>query len=83
MQLTAIFKKGKAEAKSPASDPPSFDSNKIESEGDPRGTMEEEKQRELYPTASELRKLISRALEEDQSLDVGTIQFTDGQWVIS
>ena len=45
--------------------------------------MEEEKQRELYPTASELRKLISRALEEDQSLDVGTIQFTDGQWVIS
>ncbi|KAG5205353.1 hypothetical protein JEQ12_018603 [Ovis aries] len=77
MQLTAIFKKGKAEAKSPASDPPSFDSNKIESEGDPRGTMEEEKQRELYPTASELRKLISRALEEDQSLDVGTIQFTD------
>nr|XP_020756997.1 interphotoreceptor matrix proteoglycan 1 [Odocoileus virginianus texanus] len=77
MQLTAIFKKGKAEAKSPASDPLSFDSNKIESEGDPRGTMEEEKQRELYPTASELRKLISRALEEDQSLDVGTIQFTD------
>ncbi|CAN0157586.1 unnamed protein product [Rangifer tarandus platyrhynchus] len=77
MQLTAIFKKGKAEAKSPASDPLSFDSNKIESEGDPRGMMEEEKQRELYPTASELRKLISRALEEDQSLDVGTIQFTD------
>ncbi|KAM9676498.1 interphotoreceptor matrix proteoglycan 1 [Dama dama] len=77
MQLTAIFKKGKAEAKSPASDPLSFDSNKIESDGDPHGTMEEEKQRELYPTASELRKLISRALEEDQSLDVGTIQFTD------
>uniref|UniRef100_A0A8C0A5N5 Interphotoreceptor matrix proteoglycan 1 n=1 Tax=Bos mutus grunniens TaxID=30521 RepID=A0A8C0A5N5_BOSMU len=77
MQLTAIFKKGKAEAKSPASDPLSLDSNKIESEGDPRGTTEEEKQRELYPTASELRKLISRALEEDQSLDVGTIQFTD------
>ncbi|XP_040095261.1 interphotoreceptor matrix proteoglycan 1 [Oryx dammah] len=77
MQLTAIFKKGKPEAKSPASDPPLFDSNKIESEGDPLGTMEEEKQRELYPTASELRKLISRALEEDQSLDVGTIQFTD------
>uniref|UniRef100_A0A8C6CN03 Interphotoreceptor matrix proteoglycan 1 n=1 Tax=Moschus moschiferus TaxID=68415 RepID=A0A8C6CN03_MOSMO len=77
MQLTAIFKKGKVEAKSPASDPLSFDSNKIESEGDPHGTMEEEKQRELYPTASELRKLISRALEEDHSLDVGTIQFTD------
>ncbi|XP_057595712.1 interphotoreceptor matrix proteoglycan 1 isoform X2 [Hippopotamus amphibius kiboko] len=77
MQLTAIFKRGKAEAKSPASDLLSFDSNKIESEGDPHRTMEEDKQREIYSTALDLRKLISRALEEDQSLDVGSIQFTD------
>lgn len=79
MQLTAIFKRDKAETKRPAGDLLSFDSNKIESEGDLRGTMEEGRQTEIYPTALDLRKLISRALEEDQSLDLGTIQFTDGQ----
>ncbi|TKC50819.1 hypothetical protein EI555_015849 [Monodon monoceros] len=78
MQLTAIFQRDKAEAKSPAGDLLSFDSNKIESEGDLHGTMEENKQMEIYPTASDLRKLISKALEEDQSLDMGSIQFTDG-----
>ncbi|XP_026935972.1 interphotoreceptor matrix proteoglycan 1 isoform X2 [Sagmatias obliquidens] len=77
MQLTAIFQRDKAEAKSPAGDLLSFDSNKIESEGDLHGTMEEDKQMEIYPTASDLRKLISKALEEDQSLDMGSIQFTD------
>ncbi|XP_032341329.1 LOW QUALITY PROTEIN: interphotoreceptor matrix proteoglycan 1 [Camelus ferus] len=77
MQLTAIFKRDKAEIKSSASDHLSFDSNKIESEGDPHGTVEEDKQTEIYPTALELRKLIIRALEEDQSLDVGAIQFMD------
>ncbi|XP_047619562.1 interphotoreceptor matrix proteoglycan 1 isoform X4 [Phacochoerus africanus] len=77
MQLTAIFKRDKAETKHPAGDLLSFDSNKIESEGDLRGTMEEGRQTEIYPTALDLRKLISRALEEDQSLDLGTIQFTD------
>ncbi|XP_007456669.1 PREDICTED: interphotoreceptor matrix proteoglycan 1 isoform X2 [Lipotes vexillifer] len=77
MQLTAIFQRDKAEAKDPAGDLLSFDSNKIESEGDLHGTMEEDKQREIYPTASDLRKLISKALEEDQPLDMGSIQFTD------
>ncbi|XP_032507404.1 interphotoreceptor matrix proteoglycan 1 isoform X2 [Phocoena sinus] len=77
MQLTAIFQRDKAEAKSPAGDLLSFDSNKIESEGDLHGTMEENKQMEIYPTASDLRKLISKALEEDQSSDMGSIQFTD------
>ncbi|XP_070081266.1 interphotoreceptor matrix proteoglycan 1 [Equus przewalskii] len=77
MQLTAIFKRDNAEAKSSASDLLSFDSNKIENEGVPHGTMEEDQQTELYITALDLKKLISRALEEDQSLDVGTVQFTD------
>ncbi|XP_036727755.1 interphotoreceptor matrix proteoglycan 1 isoform X3 [Balaenoptera musculus] len=77
MQLTAIFQRDKAEAKSPAGDLLSFDSNKIESEGDLHGTMEEDKQMEIYPTALDLRKLISKALEEDPSLDMGSIQFTD------
>ncbi|XP_061063414.1 interphotoreceptor matrix proteoglycan 1 isoform X2 [Eubalaena glacialis] len=77
MQLTAIFQRNKAEAKSPAGDLLSFDSNKIESEGDLPGTMEEDKQMEIYPTALDLRKLISKALEEDPSLDMGSIQFTD------
>ncbi|XP_059798085.1 interphotoreceptor matrix proteoglycan 1 isoform X1 [Balaenoptera ricei] len=77
MQLTAIFQRDKAEAKGPAGDLLSFDSNKIESEGDLHGTMEEDKQMEIYPTALDLRKLISKALEEDPSLDMGSIQFTD------
>ncbi|XP_033073595.1 interphotoreceptor matrix proteoglycan 1 isoform X1 [Trachypithecus francoisi] len=77
MQLTAIFKRHSAEAKSPASDLLSFDSNKIESEEVYRGTMEEDKQPEIYLTATDLKRLISKALEEEQSLDVGTIQFTD------
>ncbi|XP_069929962.1 interphotoreceptor matrix proteoglycan 1 isoform X2 [Oryctolagus cuniculus] len=78
IQLMAIFKKDSAEAKSPANDFLSIDSNKIESE-DHRGTIEEDKQPEMYLTATDLKKLISRVLEEDQSLDVGTIQFTDDQ----
>ncbi|XP_058939046.1 interphotoreceptor matrix proteoglycan 1 isoform X1 [Kogia breviceps] len=77
MQLIAIFQRDKAEAKSPAGDLLSFDSNKIESKGDLHGTVEGDKQMEIYPTAFDLRKLISKALEEDQSLDMGSIQFTD------
>ncbi|XP_058590501.1 interphotoreceptor matrix proteoglycan 1 isoform X2 [Neofelis nebulosa] len=77
MRLLAIFKRDIADAKSPASNLLSFDSNKIESEGVPHGMMEEDKQPEIYLTASDLKKLISRALEEDKSLDVETIQFID------
>uniref|UniRef100_A0A8C0KGU0 Interphotoreceptor matrix proteoglycan 1 n=1 Tax=Canis lupus dingo TaxID=286419 RepID=A0A8C0KGU0_CANLU len=76
-RVMAIFTRDSAEVKSPASDHLSFDSNKIESEGVPQGMMEEEKQPEIYLTALDLKKLISRALEEDKSLDVETIQFTD------
>uniref|UniRef100_A0A8C5YYK3 Interphotoreceptor matrix proteoglycan 1 n=1 Tax=Marmota marmota marmota TaxID=9994 RepID=A0A8C5YYK3_MARMA len=83
MQLTAIFNKDAAEAKRPTGDLLSFDSNKIETEGLHQGTMEENKQSEIYLTITDLKKLISRVLEEDQSLDVGTIQFTDGQLMIS
>uniref|UniRef100_A0A2K6EV97 Interphotoreceptor matrix proteoglycan 1 n=1 Tax=Propithecus coquereli TaxID=379532 RepID=A0A2K6EV97_PROCO len=74
-----FLKRESTEAKSPASDLLSFDSNKIEHEGVPRGTVEEDKQPEIYLTAIDLKKLISKVLEEEQSLDVGTIQFTDGQ----
>nr|XP_026265312.1 interphotoreceptor matrix proteoglycan 1 [Urocitellus parryii] len=77
MQLTAIFNKNAAEAKRPTGDLLSFDSNKIETEGLHQGTMEENKQSEIYLTITDLKKLISRVLEEDQSLDMGTIQFTD------
>ncbi|XP_064150717.1 LOW QUALITY PROTEIN: interphotoreceptor matrix proteoglycan 1 [Loxodonta africana] len=73
VRLVAIFKRDNAEAKSPADDLLSFDSNKIES----HGIMEESRQPEVYLTAIDLKKLVSRALEEDQSLDVGTIQFVD------
>lgn len=39
--------------------------------------MEEDKQPETYLTALDLKKLISRALQEDKSLHLGTVQFTD------
>ncbi|XP_041603397.1 interphotoreceptor matrix proteoglycan 1 [Vulpes lagopus] len=81
-RVMAIFTRDSAEVKSPASDHLSFDSNKIESEGVPQGMMEEDKQPEIYLTALDLKKLISRALEEDKSLDVETIQFTDGQLIV-
>lgn len=71
------------EAKSPASDLLFSDSNKIESERVFHGMMEEDKQPETYLTALDLKKLISRALQEDKSLHLGTIQFTDGQLVTS
>lgn len=83
MRLTAIFKRDSAEAKSPASDLLSFDSDKIESEGVLYGMTEEDKQPETYRTALDLSKLISRALQEEKSLHMGTIQFTDVQLVIS
>ncbi|XP_047415144.1 interphotoreceptor matrix proteoglycan 1 [Sciurus carolinensis] len=77
MQLMAIFKRDPTEGKRPTSDLLSSDSNKIESEGLHHGTMEENKQSEIHLTTIDLKKLISRLLEEDQSMDVGTIQFTD------
>ncbi|XP_059555692.1 interphotoreceptor matrix proteoglycan 1 [Myotis daubentonii] len=77
VRLTAIFKRDSAEATSPASDLLSFDSNKIESEGILYGMTEEDNQQETYLTALDLKKLISRALQEEKSLHVGTIQFTD------
>uniref|UniRef100_A0A8C5YYP7 Interphotoreceptor matrix proteoglycan 1 n=1 Tax=Marmota marmota marmota TaxID=9994 RepID=A0A8C5YYP7_MARMA len=79
MQLTAIFNKDAAEAKRPTGDLLSFDSNKIETEGLHQGTMEENKQSEIYLTITDLKKLISRVLEEDQSLDMKICKI----WIIT
>ncbi|XP_060242082.1 interphotoreceptor matrix proteoglycan 1 [Meriones unguiculatus] len=77
IQLMAIFKRDRAEAKSPDSDRLSFDSNKIESERmHPPGTIED-KQPETYLTAMDLKKLIIQVLDGDRSLNVGTVQFSD------
>ncbi|XP_006897032.1 PREDICTED: interphotoreceptor matrix proteoglycan 1, partial [Elephantulus edwardii] len=73
VRLVAIFKRDSEEAKSPSSDVLSFDFNKIESQE----IIEENKKPEIYLTAIDLKKLISRALEEDKSVDMGTIQFID------
>lgn len=78
----AIFKKDSTEAKSPVNHFQSIDSNTLES-GIHHGTKDDHKQPEISLTATDLQVLISRVLEEDQSLDVRTIQFTDGQLVIS
>ncbi|XP_053519893.1 interphotoreceptor matrix proteoglycan 1 isoform X1 [Artibeus jamaicensis] len=77
VRLMAIFTRDIAEAKGPASDLLFSDSNKIESERVLHGMMEEDKQPETYLTTLDLKKLISRALQEDKSLHLGTIQFTD------
>ncbi|XP_054424601.1 interphotoreceptor matrix proteoglycan 1 [Pteronotus mesoamericanus] len=77
MRLMAVFTRDSTEAKRPASDLLFFDSNKIESERALHGMMEEDKPPETYLTALDLKKLISRALQEDKSLHMGTIQFTD------
>ncbi|XP_035880269.1 interphotoreceptor matrix proteoglycan 1 isoform X2 [Phyllostomus discolor] len=77
MRLMATFTRDSAEAKSPASDLLFSDSNKIESERVLHGMMEEDKHPETYLTALDLKKLISRALQEDKSLHLGTVQFTD------
>ncbi|XP_004464311.2 interphotoreceptor matrix proteoglycan 1 [Dasypus novemcinctus] len=77
VRLVAIFKRDNAEAKSPASDLLSLDSNKIESEGIPPEILKEDKSPAIYLTAIDLKRLIRRALKEDPSLDVMTIQFTD------
>jgi interphotoreceptor matrix proteoglycan 1 len=83
IRLTAIFKRDSTEAKSPASDLLSFDSNKIEVEGVHHGDTEDNKQPEMYLRGVDFKKLISGVLEEDQSLDVRTIQFRDGQLAMS
>ncbi|KAM5327730.1 LOW QUALITY PROTEIN: interphotoreceptor matrix proteoglycan 1 [Glossophaga mutica] len=77
LRLMAVFTRDRAEAKRPASDLLFFDSNKIESERVLHGMVEEDKQLETYLTALDLKKLISRALQEDKSLHLGTIQFAD------
>ncbi|XP_034380953.1 interphotoreceptor matrix proteoglycan 1 isoform X2 [Arvicanthis niloticus] len=76
IQLTAIFKRDHAEAKSPDSDLLSLDSNKIESERIHHGAIED-KQPETYLTATDLRKLILQLLDGDQSLVEGTVPLSD------
>ncbi|XP_007522019.2 interphotoreceptor matrix proteoglycan 1 [Erinaceus europaeus] len=77
MRLMVIFTRETANKKYPASDLLPFDSNQIESEELPDEMMEEDKQPEIFLTALDLKKLISKALEEDQSLNTGRVQFTD------
>ncbi|XP_036890222.1 interphotoreceptor matrix proteoglycan 1 isoform X2 [Sturnira hondurensis] len=77
VRLMAIFTRDSAEAKSPASDLLFSDSNKIESERVLHGMVEKDKQPDTYLTTLDLKKLIGRALQEDKSLHLGTIRFTD------
>ncbi|XP_045150260.1 interphotoreceptor matrix proteoglycan 1 [Echinops telfairi] len=72
VQLMTIFRMENPETKSPADYLLPLDSNKIENHG-----IMENKQPGISPITTELKKLISRAFEEDQSLDMGTIQFID------
>ncbi|XP_069866253.1 interphotoreceptor matrix proteoglycan 1 [Dipodomys merriami] len=74
VQLAAIFKRDRA--KRPPSDLLPFDSNKIEPEGAHQGMVEEDKRPEIHLPPVDLKKLLSRIVE-DQSLDAGTAQISE------
>ncbi|XP_041910664.1 interphotoreceptor matrix proteoglycan 1 [Arvicola amphibius] len=76
IQLTAIFKRGHKEVRSPESHLLTLDSNTIERERIHPGTIED-KQPEIYLPSLDLKNLILQLLDGDHSLDVGTIQFSD------
>ncbi|XP_042543039.1 interphotoreceptor matrix proteoglycan 1 [Dipodomys spectabilis] len=80
VQLAAIFKRDRA--KRPPGDLLPFDSNKIEPEGAHQGTVEEDKRPEINLPPVDLKKLLSRIVE-DQSLDTGTAQISEEVMVSS
>ena len=77
----AIFKKDHKEVQNPESHLLTLDSNTIARERIHPGTIED-KQPEIYFPTLDLKKLILQLLDGDHSLDVGTIQFSDGQLVM-
>lgn len=81
IQLTAVFKRDHKEVRSPESHLLTLDSNTIEGERIHHGIIED-KQPEIYLPTVDLKKLILQLLDGDHSLDVGTIQFSDGQLVM-
>ncbi|XP_027708707.1 interphotoreceptor matrix proteoglycan 1 [Vombatus ursinus] len=71
-----IFKRDRSERGRPSGNLSTIHPNEIENESKPESLKEEELQ-ESSLTSAGLQQLITTALEEDKSLELGTIQFTD------
>uniref|UniRef100_A0A8D2LZ15 Interphotoreceptor matrix proteoglycan 1 n=1 Tax=Varanus komodoensis TaxID=61221 RepID=A0A8D2LZ15_VARKO len=76
------FERDDSEAKGPEDDITTIGSNKVENEKDPLRT--EEGVPAAKPKVTDLQQMVVMALQEDKSLpmDLGTLQFTDGQCTI-
>ncbi|XP_068923152.1 interphotoreceptor matrix proteoglycan 1 [Petaurus breviceps papuanus] len=71
-----IFKRDGSERGRPSGNLSTIHPNEIENASKP-GSLEEEELQESSLTSAGLQQLITTALEEDKSLELGTIQFTD------
>ncbi|XP_078011742.1 interphotoreceptor matrix proteoglycan 1 [Phascolarctos cinereus] len=71
-----IFKRDRSERGRPSGNLSTIHPNEIENASKP-GSLEEEEPQESSLTSAGLQQLITTALEEDKSLELGTIQFTD------
>ncbi|XP_072494162.1 interphotoreceptor matrix proteoglycan 1 [Notamacropus eugenii] len=71
-----IFKRDSSERGRPSSNLSTIHPNEIENASKP-GSLKEEELQESSLTSAGLQQLITTALEEDKSLELGTIQFTD------
>ncbi|XP_036624199.1 interphotoreceptor matrix proteoglycan 1 [Trichosurus vulpecula] len=71
-----IFKRDSSERGRPRGNLSTIHPNEIENASKP-GHLEEEELQESSLTSAGLQQLITTALEEDKSLQLGTIQFTD------
>ncbi|XP_044531301.1 interphotoreceptor matrix proteoglycan 1 [Gracilinanus agilis] len=71
-----IFKRDSSERGRPSGNLSTIHSNEIEKESQLQ-SLEEEELQESSLTSAGLQQLITTALEEDKSLELGTIQFTD------
>lgn len=77
------FERDSSELKGTGDDISTIGSNKVENEKGPLSTKEEEEIPAIKLTVTDLKQLVAMALQEDKSLtmDLGTLQFTDGQYI--
>ncbi|XP_074121533.1 interphotoreceptor matrix proteoglycan 1 [Sminthopsis crassicaudata] len=72
-----IFKKDSSERGRPSGNLSTIHPNEIENESKSESLKEEEELQESSLTSARLQQLITIALEEDNSLELGTIQFSE------
>uniref|UniRef100_A0A7N4PIU6 Interphotoreceptor matrix proteoglycan 1 n=1 Tax=Sarcophilus harrisii TaxID=9305 RepID=A0A7N4PIU6_SARHA len=77
-----IFKRDSSERGRPSGNLSTIHPNEIENERKSESSKEEEELQESSLTSARLQQLITIALEEDNSLELETIPFTEGQSVV-